>query len=42
MLKERNLIFLLPQNLVEDRGKGAEGREGQPVLDALIAHLSIP
>lgn len=37
MLKERKLIFLLPQHLVDDRGKGAEGREAQPVLDALTA-----
>lgn len=37
MLKERKLIFLLPQNLVDERGKGAEGREGQLMLDALIA-----
>lgn len=34
-LKERKLFFLLPQYLVNDKGKGAEGR----VLDALIAYI---
>lgn len=37
MLKERKLIFLLPQHLVSGRGEAARGREGQAVLDDLTA-----
>lgn len=36
-LKERKLILLLPQHMVDGAGKGAGRREGQAVLGTSIA-----
>lgn len=37
MLKERKLILLLPQHMVDGGGKGAGRREGQAVLGTSTA-----